>query len=253
MARTDPRPHMRRREPVICPGCGSVSLKIVSHIKAGQKYCTLQCYWAARAKRTFNESSGTKHCARCGIWKPLSEFQRATSEAGQHGRQAYCRTCGYEKNKEWRAQHPEGRKAIARRNYAKHAERYRAEKRNLTAEQRVKKNNDAKAYRQRNKDKVRWWNKLRLHRQRGAGVMPDRWHFGWLLCHQDARCAYCGTLFAQEGFEIDHKTPLSRGGTNDEDNLQLVCATCNMKKGRKTDAEYRMQLGAIEDKERAMV
>ena len=57
-----------------------------------------------------------------------------------------------------------------------------------------------------------------------------------MLCAQDARCTYCGTLLA--AYHIDHKTPLRRGGTNDMENLQLLCPTCNMSKGTKTHDEF---------------
>jgi CRISPR/Cas system Type II protein with McrA/HNH and RuvC-like nuclease domain len=36
----------------------------------------------------------------------------------------------------------------------------------------------------------------------------------------------------------DHLTPKSRGGNNVDDNLVLVCGTCNTDKGDKTEAEY---------------
>lgn len=35
---------------------------------------------------------------------------------------------------------------------------------------------------------------------------------------------------------IDHVIPLSRGGNNEESNLQLLCAACNLKKADKSDA-----------------
>ncbi|MEC0328695.1 HNH endonuclease signature motif containing protein [Paenibacillus macerans] len=43
-------------------------------------------------------------------------------------------------------------------------------------------------------------------------------------------------------FHIDHKTPLSKGGTNDEDNLQVLCGKCNMSKGSLTLDEYLLKL-----------
>lgn len=47
---------------------------------------------------------------------------------------------------------------------------------------------------------------------------------------QDGRvCQYCGD---RDGpFHIDHVTARSRGGTNDLDNLQILCQTCNLSKG----------------------
>lgn len=41
-------------------------------------------------------------------------------------------------------------------------------------------------------------------------------------------CVSCG---ARKNLSIDHKIPVSRGGTNDLDNLQTMCMPCNLKKG----------------------
>lgn len=43
-------------------------------------------------------------------------------------------------------------------------------------------------------------------------------------------CARCGST---ENLQIDHVYPVSRGGTNELDNLQVLCGTCNLKKGNK--------------------
>ena len=50
-------------------------------------------------------------------------------------------------------------------------------------------------------------------------------------------CAYCGCDCSTE-YEIDHKIPLSRNGTNDFSNLALSCPHCNRSKRNKTDDEY---------------
>ena len=44
------------------------------------------------------------------------------------------------------------------------------------------------------------------------------------------RCAYCSADLQTEAFSIDHKVPVSAGGTNDVDNLQVTCRTCNARK-----------------------
>ena len=41
---------------------------------------------------------------------------------------------------------------------------------------------------------------------------------------------------------LEHKTPLSRGGTNARRNLDVACQRCNCKKHNKTEAEYRKVL-----------
>jgi len=59
-----------------------------------------------------------------------------------------------------------------------------------------------------------------------------------LIERQKALCTGCGRDISAK-FTIDHKTPLSRGGTNDPENLQLLCRPCNSSKGTKTDEEWR--------------
>lgn len=49
------------------------------------------------------------------------------------------------------------------------------------------------------------------------------------LIERDGKyCQRCGTT---EQLSIDHVVPLVRGGTNDFDNLQLLCNKCNSAKG----------------------
>lgn len=49
------------------------------------------------------------------------------------------------------------------------------------------------------------------------------------------QCAFCSST---DKLCVDHIVPLSRGGTNDEDNLRLLCRTCNSRKGAKLDSEF---------------
>lgn len=48
---------------------------------------------------------------------------------------------------------------------------------------------------------------------------------------QGSRCAMCGKAFAYEEMHGDHKTPWSKGGHTTPDNLQMLCRTCNLRKG----------------------
>lgn len=60
------------------------------------------------------------------------------------------------------------------------------------------------------------------------------------LCQdQDYRCMYCGRRRAFSDLEIDHKTPVQRGGSDGVRNLQVLCPPCNKRKGNQTDQEFR--------------
>ena len=56
---------------------------------------------------------------------------------------------------------------------------------------------------------------------------------------QKVRCnGICGRVLDIDLFEIDHIVPRSKGGSDMDDNLQLLCSTCNRKKGSKTMARF---------------
>lgn len=56
---------------------------------------------------------------------------------------------------------------------------------------------------------------------------------------QERRCMYCGVQGGTSKFQIDHMDPVVRGGSNEESNLQLLCGSCNLRKGIQTDQEFR--------------
>ena len=60
-----------------------------------------------------------------------------------------------------------------------------------------------------------------------------------LYQEQNGRCLYCGVAKKIKAYEIDHKHPAARGGSNDKHNLQLLCRACNRRKGVQSDVEFR--------------
>lgn len=56
---------------------------------------------------------------------------------------------------------------------------------------------------------------------------------------KDPHCQMCKRqVDYPNGFELDHKTPIWKGGTNDYDNLQVLCPECHAKKTRIEIAEF---------------
>lgn len=61
-------------------------------------------------------------------------------------------------------------------------------------------------------------------RLRGRALQARRLN----LWAADPKCAMCGRLTRYpEGFELDHKVPLFKGGEDAEDNLQVLCSGVN--------------------------
>ena len=61
---------------------------------------------------------------------------------------------------------------------------------------------------------------------------------------QRAACAGCQYRYLQKDFEIDHIHPQAKGGGDELDNLQLLCANCNRRKGKGTMDDLRESLEA---------
>ena len=58
-----------------------------------------------------------------------------------------------------------------------------------------------------------------------------------ILDSSSGKCAYCGKD-CEGNYHIDHILPVSRGGSNDRENLCLSCPNCNWSKNDKTAEEF---------------
>ena len=53
-----------------------------------------------------------------------------------------------------------------------------------------------------------------------------------LIKEHGGKCAICG---AKMNLEIDHIIPVSKGGRENESNMQVLCRSCNSRKGNRID------------------
>lgn len=61
----------------------------------------------------------------------------------------------------------------------------------------------------------------------------------------NGRCAYCGCEITQRQMHIDHIKPRRAGGSDDMDNLNPSCYSCNNYKGGDTLKGFRFMLGHL--------
>jgi 5-methylcytosine-specific restriction endonuclease McrA len=59
----------------------------------------------------------------------------------------------------------------------------------------------------------------------------------YLLEAQNHCCKTCGCC-VKDGFEVDHIVPVAKGGSNWPSNLQILCQTCNRRKGVKNAEDF---------------
>lgn len=62
--------------------------------------------------------------------------------------------------------------------------------------------------------------------RRRAQVSDDVKHFVWM--RDEGRCRHCGSSVE---LQFDHIIPISKGGSNTPENLQVLCGPCNRRKG----------------------
>lgn len=97
-----------------------------------------------------------------------------------------------------------------------------------------------------NPEAVRVKNHRRRVRKRENGGIHSAADIKKLFKIQKDRCAHSWCRVSiKKGYEIDHVIPLSRGGSNDRRNIQLLCKPCNQEKHDKHPIDYAQQNGML--------
>lgn len=66
-----------------------------------------------------------------------------------------------------------------------------------------------------------------------------------ILKAQSHRCVYCRADLRKVKRHLDHIMPIALGGTDGRENLQYLCAPCNLSKGAKHPTEFAQQRGLL--------
>ena len=69
-----------------------------------------------------------------------------------------------------------------------------------------------------------------INRKHRRTIRDYKKTFNLLLHKYNFQCTNCGSV---ENLTIDHIKPVKLGGTDDYSNLQILCKSCNSKKGAK--------------------
>jgi 5-methylcytosine-specific restriction endonuclease McrA len=95
-----------------------------------------------------------------------------------------------------------------------------------------------KLWRERNPERAHAYGSAARAKRRGAEKGTAFTSAEWLalLEWHGGRCIYCGS---RDSIEVDHRIPLVRGGSNSIDNVAPACRSCNRRKNRMTEDEFR--------------
>lgn len=114
---------------------------------------------------------------------------------------------------------------------ARSNERYRS----MSLEQRAEHNRKRRERHARNPDIRNRVERKRDHMKR-AGEPFNQGIWDIVKMKYDNACIYCGS---RENITVEHRLPVSLGGTNDFHNLAPACLSCNSSKRNKREDEYR--------------
>jgi 5-methylcytosine-specific restriction endonuclease McrA len=177
---------------------------------------------------------GTRTCTICQIRKPLDEFH--IDRLGSDGRRASCKSCRSARMKTWYADNQERQRDRQRDRYARNGDALRAA--------------DMVRY-QRDKPKRLALVEASMHVRRATlrrspsvpGITKNA-----LRERNGDLCHYCeaemdftpskGHGFVPLRATIEHIIPLSLGGAHDWENVALCCWRCNVRKNRRTPAQW---------------
>ena len=124
----------------------------------------------------------------------------------------------------WRLAHPERHNAKNRLYYARHRDERKAHM--------------VVYNREHPEVPLAKWQNYRARKRAATGSFTPA---QWLVESTGGRCAYCG---GTKPLEPEHRTPLSRGGSNTIDNIAPACHRCNARKHRMTEAEFSARIAS---------
>ena len=172
----------------------------------------------------------------------MEEFYRFSLR--KDGRQSRCKICGNAGTAEWHKSHPEITAKQHKQYAIKNVDKLHSYITKYNFDNRVKRRAYSKEWVEQNRDKYRktqraWKTKnIESVRMRGrlyqaarrTGSDKQKPSFVQELMQiQGGLCVVC-KVDIRNKFHLDHILPVSRGGSGEKDNLQLLCVNCNCRK-----------------------
>lgn len=224
----------------------------------------------------FNEL--TQVCAICDIEKLISEYHK--HKGYKKGIRPKCKLCIIKESKQYRENNKEQIAKAKKKCYENNKEYYSEYKKQwhqVNKEERSEKHKQyykqnkkhifemVKKYKTENKEYYSEWHKqyaqtskgkavakagrqnrrARVKNATGSHTAKDILN---LFDLQSGKCVYCNKKLhktKRNSYHVDHIVPLAKGGSNAVDNLQILCARCNMQKHDKMPEEFAAQFNKL--------
>lgn len=190
-----------------------------------------------------------KKCSKCGETKASEEFSKASFRPDNL--QNRCKVCSNTYAAAWRALNKNYWNAWLENNREKKLGYHSS----YRSRNKAKRREAAKKWYAANADKILAWQKnnpelCRIYQQnkRARRLNGGKLSLGLakkLFALQRGKCA-CGCKQPLgDNYHLDHVMPLALGGTNTDDNIQLLRAACNHQKHAKHPVEFMQERGFL--------
>jgi len=100
-------------------------------------------------------------------------------------------------------------------------------------------------WQERNPEDRRAHDRTRRARQKGATGKHTATDIRAITLAQKGKCAWCRVDLRRVQRHADHILPLALGGSNDRQNIQILCRSCNLSKGAKHPIEFARREGRL--------
>lgn len=215
-----------------------------------------------------------KLCCTCRIKKDITEFtkNRSTKDGLQHQckdckvissrkwreknpekirelTQAWLKTNGNaekkaQKEKEWAKKFPEKKVASSIKWQSKNQEKLKIYRDFWQANNKEKIKKRRKIWVSRNVELVRLLNQNYRAKKRNAGGLLSKGLAQILFKKQKGLCSCCGKPLGDK-YHLDHIMPIALGGSNTDDNIQLLRQRCNNQKSAKHPIDFMQERGFL--------
>ena len=104
--------------------------------------------------------------------------------------------------------------------------------------------NRNKEYCKNNKDKAKIYSQNRRSRLNGNNGKFTKKDIDFIIKFQSNLCFYCDKDIS-DNYHIDHFVPISKGGSNNPENLVISCPQCNLFKNAKEPLDFLEQINKL--------
>lgn len=184
-------------------------------------------------------------CKKCGLTDRYKSGQ--------------CRACRIAKGSAWQKSNPEKANSISKkyessenrkswkkkyRSKNSEKEKSRAKARKYYAENTEKAKAATKKWSSVNPEERRIYDQNKRARRGESGGKLSKGLAEKLFKLQRGKCACCSKPLGND-YHLDHRMPLALGGENEDSNMQLLTARCNMQKWAKHPVDFMQSRGFL--------